>query len=143
MSKSSHIWVPSFFNAIKYNKIILYFCCFQTYKLYFFIGQNSDLGGGIPFLLSFEQVKLVIHYLTLSQLINASVDISSHWHIIFHRILLTSVIIKKFHFCIINTKMSPVLYFILIETILGVVPRWWRNRMGRPSSPPQIHQKNI
>ena len=23
----------------------------------------------------------------------------------------------------------------------GVVPRWWRNRTGRPLSPPQIHQK--
>ena len=66
MSKSSYIWVPSFFNAIKYNKIILYFCCFQAYKLYFFIGQNSDLGGRIPFLLSIEQVESVIHYLILS-----------------------------------------------------------------------------
>ena len=27
--------------------------------------------------------------------------------------------------------------------ILGVVPRWRRNRMGRPLSPPQIHQKII
>ena len=25
----------------------------------------------------------------------------------------------------------------------GAVPRWWRNRMGRPLSPPQTHQKII
>ena len=25
----------------------------------------------------------------------------------------------------------------------GAVPRWWRNRTGRPLSPPQIHQKII
>ena len=25
----------------------------------------------------------------------------------------------------------------------GAVLRWWRNRMGRPLSPSQIHQKNI
>ena len=25
----------------------------------------------------------------------------------------------------------------------GAVLRWWRNRTGRPLSPPQIHQKNI
>jgi len=25
----------------------------------------------------------------------------------------------------------------------GAVLRWWRNRMGRPFSPPEIHQKNI
>ena len=26
---------------------------------------------------------------------------------------------------------------------MKVVLRWWRNRVGRPLSPPQIHQKNI
>ena len=26
---------------------------------------------------------------------------------------------------------------------IGAVLRWWRNRMGRPLSPQQIHQKNI
>ena len=25
----------------------------------------------------------------------------------------------------------------------GVAPRWWRDSMGRPLSPPQIHQKVI
>ena len=29
------------------------------------------------------------------------------------------------------------------EAHWGEVPRWWRNRMGRPLSPPQIHQKII
>ena len=24
--------------------------------------------------------------------------------------------------------------------IWGAVPRWWRSRMGRPLSPPQIHK---
>ena len=32
----------------------------------------------------------------------------------------------------------------VIKTILkGAVLRWRRNRMGRPLSPPQNHQKNI
>ena len=29
------------------------------------------------------------------------------------------------------------------KTTGGAVLRWWRNRMGRPLSPPQIHQKII
>ena len=29
------------------------------------------------------------------------------------------------------------------ELYTGAVLRWWRNRMGRPLSPPQIHQKII
>ena len=32
---------------------------------------------------------------------------------------------------------------IIFKFFLRVVLRWWRNRMGRPLSPPQIHQKNI
>ena len=31
----------------------------------------------------------------------------------------------------------------LEEMMLGAVLRWWKNRMGRPLSPPQIHQKII
>ena len=34
--------------------------------------------------------------------------------------------------------------FLIQSNILGgAVLRWWRNRMGRPISPSQIHQKNI
>ena len=29
------------------------------------------------------------------------------------------------------------------NSVTGAVLRWWRNRMGKPLSPPQIHQKNI
>ena len=32
-------------------------------------------------------------------------------------------------------------YLVRLEG--GGSPRWWRNRMGRPLSPPQIHQKSI
>ena len=33
---------------------------------------------------------------------------------------------------------------LYLKWITGeVVLRWWRNRMGRPLSSPQIHQKNI
>ena len=31
----------------------------------------------------------------------------------------------------------------LKSLLQGAVLRWWRNRMGRPLSPPQIHQQNI
>ena len=31
----------------------------------------------------------------------------------------------------------------LEKNTTGVVLTWQRNRMGRPLSPPQIHQKNI
>ena len=38
--------------------------------------------------------------------------------------------------------MCLVTFFINL-LFRGVVPRWWRNRMGRPLSPRQIHQKII
>ena len=38
--------------------------------------------------------------------------------------------------------MCLVTFFINL-LLRGEVPRWWRNRMGRPLSPPQIHQKII
>ena len=35
------------------------------------------------------------------------------------------------------------LFKLLVLILEGAVLRWQRNRMGRPLSPPQIHQKNI
>ena len=39
-----------------------------------------------------------------------------------------------------HTSRHPISEMHIVE---GKVLRWWRNRMGRPLSPPQIHQKNI
>ena len=41
------------------------------------------------------------------------------------------------------TLCSQVNQRCILKSFLGAVLRWWRNRMGRPLSPSQIHQKNI
>ena len=42
-----------------------------------------------------------------------------------------------------GTWRNIVHWFIKSQTWGVVVPRWWRNRTGRPLFPPQIHQKII
>ena len=69
--------------------------------------------------------------------------ISHVWHSVIAVVIVIEIELSTACQVVLPEFSSWTLRCIFRTQDTGAVLRWWRNRTGRPLSPPQIHQKNI